>query len=109
MTIAIDRMMQLENPIQHYAWGSNTAIADLTGRPGPSLKPEAELWMGAHPKAPSTVLCDDSTKTLNDLIERYPEDILGGKVVRRFGNQLPFGLIKPVKYGPCCSRADGIG
>lgn len=90
MTMAVDRIRQLKNSIQHYAWGSNTAIADLTGRRGPSSKPEAELWMGAHPKAPSTVICNDSTVALNDFIARYPEDILGKKVVRRFGNQLPF-------------------
>ena len=33
-----------------YAWGSRTAIASLTGRPTPSSGPEAELWMGAHPR-----------------------------------------------------------
>ena len=90
MAIAVHRMRRLENPIQNYAWGSKTAIADLTGRSKPSLKPEAELWMGAHPKAPSKVICNGDTMTLIDLITRYPKEILGEKVVRRFGNQLPF-------------------
>ena len=90
MAIAIHRMRRLENPIQNYAWGSKTAIADLTGRRVPSSKPEAELWMGAHPKAPSQVVCNGNTMTLNDLIARYPNEILGERVARRFGNQLPF-------------------
>jgi len=45
----------MKNTIQEYAWGSHTAIADLLGNQSPSTKPQAELWMGAHPKAPSLV------------------------------------------------------
>ncbi|WP_433136180.1 mannose-6-phosphate isomerase, class I [Actinomadura nitritigenes] len=41
------------NPIRNYAWGSRTAIADLQGRPSPTAGPEAEVWIGAHPAAPS--------------------------------------------------------
>ena len=33
--------------------GRDTAIAALQGRPAPTAGPEAELWMGAHPAAPS--------------------------------------------------------
>ena len=41
----------LENQIQPYAWGSRSFIQDLVGlEPG---EPAAELWMGAHPQAPS--------------------------------------------------------
>lgn len=90
MTIAVHRMRRLKNPIQNYAWGSKTAIAELTGRSGPSTKPEAEMWMGTHPKAPSIVICNGDTMTLNDLIAKYPNEILGEKVAHRFGNQLPF-------------------
>lgn len=90
MTIAVQRMRRLENPIQNYAWGSKTAIADLTDRNVPSPQPEAELWMGAHPKAPSKVVYNGHTITLRDLISRYPQEILGEKVASRFGNQLPF-------------------
>ncbi len=90
MAITVDRMRRLKNPIQNYAWGSKTAIAGLTGRNGPSTKPEAEMWMGAHPKAPSMVICNGDTMTLSDLIATYPNEILGEGVARRFGNQLPF-------------------
>jgi len=45
----------LKNTIQEYAWGSYTAIPDLLGENSPAQIPQAELWMGAHPKAPSRV------------------------------------------------------
>ncbi len=41
--------------VRPYAWGSRHAIAELQGRPVPAPGPEAELWMGAHPSAPSAV------------------------------------------------------
>jgi len=84
------RIRRLQNSVMPYAWGSRTAIADLTGRPVPSPQPEAELWMGAHPKAPSQVICDGHTVSLRDWIAQAPEAILGENVIRRFGNQLPF-------------------
>jgi mannose-6-phosphate isomerase len=48
----------MKNTVQEYAWGSLTAIAELLGNGSPSKTPQAELWMGAHPKAPSMVTCD---------------------------------------------------
>lgn len=41
--------------IQEYAWGSRTLIAQLRGEAYPTEEPQAELWFGAHPSAPSTV------------------------------------------------------
>jgi len=45
----------MKNTIQEYAWGSRAAIPELLGQSVPADKPQAELWMGAHPKAPSMV------------------------------------------------------
>ena len=81
---------RLTNVIQAYAWGSRTAIADLMGQPSPSATPQAELWMGTHPKGPSRVAAGDDLVPLQDLIEKNPEGILGAGVVRRFGAHLPF-------------------
>jgi len=75
-----------------YPWGSRTAIASLTGRPTPSSKPEAELWMGAHPIAPSFVTRDGARASLEDVIARAPERELGDVVVRALGPRLPFLL-----------------
>ena len=81
---------RLENVIQPYSWGSKTAIADLFGRPSPAKQPEAELWMGTHPKGPSTVIGYKSKILLQDLINRHPVDILGHNVALRYGNALPY-------------------
>lgn len=86
------RIALLESPVQDYAWGSRTFIADLLGRRSPAPGPQAELWMGAHPRAPSQVLCPGGRVPLPELIRRSPEDILGRGVARRFSNELPFLL-----------------
>jgi mannose-6-phosphate isomerase len=80
----------LQNVIQEYAWGSRTAIPKLLGQPTPVDKPQAELWMGAHPKAPSQVLCGGSWRSLLEVIKENPEEILGEKTASRFANKLPF-------------------
>ena len=56
----------------------------------PELKPCAELWMGAHPKAPSLVEHDRQWVSLRDLIEKYPREILGADVALAYDNKLPY-------------------
>lgn len=85
------RIALLENPIQEYAWGSRTAIAALRGEP-PAPRPQAELWMGAHPRAPSHVRVEGRRVSLLECIERAPREVLGERVVERFGDRLPFLL-----------------
>ena len=80
----------LENPVQKYAWGSRTFIPDLLGESFPGAEPQAELWMGAHPRAPSTVILHGKQTSLRELIRENPIDILGKSVAGRFGNTLPF-------------------
>ena len=80
----------LKNVIQEYAWGSTSAIPDLLGRENPENKPQAELWMGDHPKAPSLAYYKGQWISLQLLIENNPIDILGKKVAERFSNRLPF-------------------
>jgi mannose-6-phosphate isomerase len=80
----------MKNTIQEYAWGSHTAIADLVGNQSPSTKPQAELWMGAHPKAPSLVKYDDKWLSLLELIKQFPADILGKDIAAKFDNKLPY-------------------
>ena len=81
--------MELLQPvIRPYAWGSRHAIAELQGRPVPAPGPEAELWMGAHPSAPSGV----AQTTLDAVIAADPDRELGPACVARFGPRLPFLL-----------------
>jgi mannose-6-phosphate isomerase len=86
----VKRPALLKNTVQDYAWGSSTAIPQLLGEKNPSGKPQAELWMGAHPKAPSLVDCGGQWRSLQELIENYPQDILGDKIADKFHNKLPF-------------------
>jgi mannose-6-phosphate isomerase len=83
---------RLKNPVQNYPWGSTTDIPKLLGAGNPDHEPVAELWLGAHPKAPSTVLSEQGEQSLLDLIEAEPEAILGADTVDRFGPRLPFLL-----------------
>ncbi|MDQ3454217.1 MAG: mannose-6-phosphate isomerase, class I, partial [Actinomycetota bacterium] len=85
-------MYRLGNPVQHYAWGSHTALAELRGEPSPTAQPEAELWLGAHPTAPSTVAVGGAERSLTDVIAADPEALLGPGVLAEFGPRLPFLL-----------------
>ena len=84
-------MYRLTNVTQNYAWGSARAISDLLGEE-PSGLPEAELWMGAHPSAPSRVGTSADGATLLDFISADPIGMLGAEVAARFKNRLPFLL-----------------
>ncbi|HLH81879.1 MAG TPA: mannose-6-phosphate isomerase, class I [Trebonia sp.] len=82
----------LEPVVQPYAWGSRTAIAELQGRPAPAPRPEAELWMGAHPSAPSGLERAGRHVTLDAVIAADPAGELGADCAARFGGRLPFLL-----------------
>ncbi len=71
------RPLPMDNPIQAYAWGSVKSIARLQHRI-PTGQREAELWMGAHPRAPSSVRVAGRTMGLDTAIERWPQAMLGG-------------------------------
>jgi mannose-6-phosphate isomerase len=80
----------LKNTVQKYAWGSTSAIQELLGETNFSHEPVAELWMGAHPKAPSLVNWDGQWTALNDLIAQNPQAVLGNQVATKYHNQLPY-------------------
>ncbi|MCB9059059.1 MAG: mannose-6-phosphate isomerase, class I [Calditrichae bacterium] len=84
---------RLKNPIQNYSWGTknNQAfIPRLLGFIPEKDKPYAELWMGAHPKAPSSIELESGSMNLQEFINANPEKILGKEVAKRFSNKLPF-------------------
>ncbi|TWP38884.1 mannose-6-phosphate isomerase, class I [Leekyejoonella antrihumi] len=85
-------MHRLHPQVLHYAWGSHDVIAKLTGRPGPTTEPEAELWMGAHEKAPSGIDVDGQRTTLDELVESDPAAMLGDSCSAAFERRLPFLL-----------------
>lgn len=84
-------MLRLVNQTQDYAWGSPTAIPAIMGAPATS-EPVAELWMGAHPSAPSRVITRDGLVRLDELVRGAPASLLGPEVLARFGPSLPYLL-----------------
>ncbi|MEU8828528.1 mannose-6-phosphate isomerase, class I [Streptomyces sp. NPDC048636] len=84
-------MDRLANTVRPYAWGSTTAIPELLGVE-PTGEPQAELWMGAHPGAPSRVDRGTGAIALSEVIAADPEGELGAAAVRHFGPRLPFLL-----------------
>ncbi len=95
-------MDRLSNTVRPYAWGSTTAIPALLGI-APTGEPQAEMWMGAHPGAPSrltrtTATTGETEIPLTEAIEADPEGELGADTVARFGPRLPF-LLKLLAAG----------
>ncbi|MEV7284102.1 mannose-6-phosphate isomerase, class I [Streptomyces sp. NPDC093252] len=86
-------MDRLDNTVRPYAWGSTTAIPRLLGM-DPTGEPQAEMWMGAHPGAPSRT----PRGTLDEVIDADPTRELGPAAVARFGPRLPF-LLKLLAAG----------
>lgn len=79
----------LKNAIQDYAWGSCTALTELFNMPNPENKPQAEIWMGAHPNGCSKILVDGKETLLSAFIRSDMESILGQDTAKQFG-ELPY-------------------
>ncbi len=84
------QLATLRNPIQPYAWGCPRSIPELLGVPNPDGGPQAELWMGAHERAPSLALVDGRWRSLREWIAEEPSAVLGEAAAARFGVELPF-------------------
>lgn len=94
-------MWRLINPVQHYGWGSTDDIPGVLGV-APDGLPQAEMWFGAHPSAPSLAIEVVSTIApgrsvaavpvvpLDEVVAGRPGDVLGAASAARFGPRLPF-------------------
>ena len=101
MTSMYRRPFKLISKIQYYDWGTKNAAAfipSFLGIPAEKDRPYAELWIGAHPTAPSEILLNGQPVPLDKAIESAPREILGEDVARRFGGKLPF-LLKVLSAG----------
>ncbi|MDH3716018.1 MAG: mannose-6-phosphate isomerase, class I, partial [Gammaproteobacteria bacterium] len=85
-------IFQLLNEVQHYAWGSKEAIPALLRVANHAAEPWAELWMGAHPRAPSRITVADRTDGLDAVVQTDPPRWLGEAVATRFAGEFPFLL-----------------
>lgn len=82
-------MLRLDSAVQHYAWGSATHLPELLGVEVDG-RPFAELWMGAHPAAPSMVRGSGERRSVLDLVTEHPAEVLGQRVLDTFGPRLPY-------------------
>lgn len=117
-------LFRLANPIQEYAWGSDTFIFDIFGWPQTG-QPAAEIWLGAHESAPSLVTAGQqhgklpsyyfqaqaaeqgrieldpagrSATPLGALLRANPDFMLGTAVTDEYGPRLPY-LLKILAAG----------
>ncbi|MCB0977253.1 MAG: mannose-6-phosphate isomerase, class I [Acidimicrobiales bacterium] len=93
-------MLLLANEVRDYAWGRVDGLADLLGL-APSGGPEAELWVGTHPGAPSIVVDGDPAavgRSLADLVAEEPVRWLGRDLAAKGFDALPF-LLKVLAVG----------
>ena len=87
---ALQQPLWLINSLQPYDWGTTDVLPWLLGIDNPQQQPQAEVWVGAHPKAPSQVVFPDAQFSLEQLIDGQPHAILGARAIQRFGPKLPF-------------------
>lgn len=88
---------RLENQIQPYAWGTTDAFTDLFGWQNPSKEPRAELWMGAHPKAPSIVKSEAGHLPLDQWLKQQPRRLLGKSIDEKFNLKFLFKVLSSAK------------
>lgn len=89
------KIYRLLGKIQHYEWGTKNEKSFIPIFLGIDFEvdlPYAEYWIGIHPKAPSDIIIDDQKYLLNEVIDKFPKEILGERVAKKFNNKLSFLL-----------------
>lgn len=80
------KIYKLDAKIQNYAWGSKTLLPTILGKLE-AEEPQAELWLGAHPKSPALIQTKTGLIGLDKLISNNKDAVLGNFAKY---NQLPF-------------------
>lgn len=80
-------LFKLDNVIQHYPWGSKQSISELFDIQNPNAEPQAEIWMGAHPRGCSRVA--DTGQLLSEVLSQDCKGMFGEYTEARFG-ELPY-------------------
>jgi mannose-6-phosphate isomerase len=74
---------------QTYSWGDDSFIQNLCSLEDREGTPLAEMWLGAHPKAPSTIEFMGKQLPLDSYIATNPASILG-EAEEVYNRALPF-------------------
>ena len=83
------KIYPIKGAVQNYAWGGTTFIPQLMNVQNADNQPFAEIWLGAHHRGPAQVQDNGHSTTLNEWLVNHP-DALGNRVVKKFGNTLPY-------------------
>ena len=78
--MSIRRALELKCSVMNYDWGKlgkNSLVARLQNDEVSETKPYAELWAGAHPKAPAEILIDSKSSPLDEFLESNSVELLG--------------------------------
>ena len=89
MSLLQKKIYKLTGKVQHYAWGGYHFIPELLHFENTENKPCAEYWLGAHPSAPSTLQIEGEQKSLYELIQEFPTQILSSSIQKQFG-EIPY-------------------
>ena len=106
------QFFKMDNTIQNYDWGSQTAFSSFFGFDNTNDLPQAELWMGVHPNGESYLCTGEKKQRLSDFINLDQKAILGSETLTLF-NSFPF-LFKvlaaekalSIQVHPCKERAE---
>jgi len=79
----------LKPSFQYYAWGDTKYIQQFCELSSEFGKPLAEMWLGAHPKAPSMILTEQGEQPLDQFLASNPQRLLG-KAAALYQGKLPF-------------------
>lgn len=80
-------MRRLHGHVQHFAWGSRTAIPAILRRE-PDGRPWAEYWLGTHPGGQAFL---DDGRALSTYVQEQPH-VVGEAARAAFGDRLPYLL-----------------
>jgi phosphomannomutase len=87
---ALPRAVTLLPAVQRYPWGGTDFIPGLLGVQNPDHGPYAEMWMGAHGRAPAEADLEGTRIPLDRLVAADPWLILGPDVALHFAGRLPY-------------------
>ncbi|WP_282073812.1 mannose-6-phosphate isomerase, class I [Polaribacter atrinae] len=75
--------------VQNYDWGGKSFIPNLVSEKIEENTTYAEYWLGAHLKAPSKVITEKGSVSLDQFLNENPVENLGEEVAKNFG-KLPY-------------------
>ncbi|KAK9928541.1 hypothetical protein M0R45_025671 [Rubus argutus] len=93
-------IQRLRCSVQNYDWGKKGPVSEVAKLYASNSaseidpeKPYAEFWMGTHDSGPSFLIQQDLnglSSSLKDWVSTKPNEVLGHKVVQKWGSDLPF-------------------